>query len=120
MIRRPPRSTLFPYTTLFRSVGIAGIISGIAAFFFTMGFENQMPMAEWFYDLENSLLMPLSALNLTFDEAGHWVFCMLAIRFINVAGGRIWRFCFPTACLVTLLEIQTSPRGALFVSREDT
>src|SRR5947199_1863481 len=24
MIRRPPRSTLFPYTTLFRSPGIAG------------------------------------------------------------------------------------------------
>src|SRR2546426_6257149 len=26
MIRRPPRSTLFPYTTLFRSVGIVGRI----------------------------------------------------------------------------------------------
>src|SRR3989441_9097078 len=25
MIRRPPRSTLFPYTTLFRSVGRAGV-----------------------------------------------------------------------------------------------
>src|SRR5256886_11693069 len=25
MIRRPPRSTLFPYTTLFRSLGVAGI-----------------------------------------------------------------------------------------------
>src|SRR5690348_18211247 len=25
MIRRPPRSTLFPYTTLFRSIGTAGI-----------------------------------------------------------------------------------------------
>src|SRR5258708_30306771 len=24
MIRRPPRSTLFPYTTLFRSVGLTG------------------------------------------------------------------------------------------------
>src|SRR2546429_4165733 len=24
MIRRPPRSTLFPYTTLFRSLGVAG------------------------------------------------------------------------------------------------
>src|SRR2546430_4508227 len=24
MIRRPPRSTLFPYTTLFRSTGLAG------------------------------------------------------------------------------------------------
>src|SRR3712207_7565326 len=26
MIRRPPRSTLFPYTTLFRSVGLAVLI----------------------------------------------------------------------------------------------
>src|SRR2546429_4949912 len=28
MIRRPPRSTLFPYTTLFRSLGAAAIASG--------------------------------------------------------------------------------------------
>src|SRR3989454_1291136 len=27
MIRRPPRSTLFPYTTLFRSVGEKGVIN---------------------------------------------------------------------------------------------
>src|SRR3712207_7349955 len=27
MIRRPPRSTLFPYTTLFRSEGILGRVS---------------------------------------------------------------------------------------------
>src|SRR3712207_7669511 len=25
MIRRPPRSTLFPYTTLFRSYGVTGV-----------------------------------------------------------------------------------------------
>src|SRR5688572_32624007 len=25
MLRRPPRSTLFPYTTLFRSLGVAGL-----------------------------------------------------------------------------------------------
>src|SRR2546422_4410030 len=35
MIRRPPRSTLFPYTTLFRSdvadVGVAGILAGDAS-----------------------------------------------------------------------------------------
>src|SRR3712207_7720311 len=34
MIRRPPRSTLFPYTTLFRSVTVdakAGITTGISA-----------------------------------------------------------------------------------------
>src|SRR5204862_4590969 len=28
MIRRPPRSTLFPYTTLFRSVGIRSLDDG--------------------------------------------------------------------------------------------
>src|SRR3712207_7934750 len=28
MIRRPPRSTLFPYTTLFRSDGIDGFAAG--------------------------------------------------------------------------------------------
>src|SRR2546421_257117 len=27
MIRRPPRSTLFPYTTLFRSVGVSAVTS---------------------------------------------------------------------------------------------
>src|SRR3712207_8634038 len=27
MIRRPPRSTLFPYTTLFRSVGVVGPVA---------------------------------------------------------------------------------------------
>src|SRR5256885_12026247 len=28
MIRRPPRSTLFPYTTLFRSAGEHGVVVG--------------------------------------------------------------------------------------------
>src|SRR3989441_12124964 len=30
MIRRPPRSTLFPYTTLFRSQGLGGGTTGVA------------------------------------------------------------------------------------------
>src|SRR3712207_7876081 len=30
MIRRPPRSTLFPYTTLFRSLAFAVMLSGCA------------------------------------------------------------------------------------------
>src|SRR5688572_32072671 len=29
MIRRPPRSTLFPYTTLFRSWTLVGVLPGI-------------------------------------------------------------------------------------------
>src|SRR2546426_9134446 len=31
MIRRPPRSTLFPYTTLFRSLGMAAAAAGVVA-----------------------------------------------------------------------------------------
>src|SRR3712207_8668308 len=34
MIRRPPRSTLFPYTTLFRSFGPGAALVGDAADFF--------------------------------------------------------------------------------------
>src|SRR2546425_5620833 len=29
MIRRPPRSTLFPYTTLFRSIALAPLVEGV-------------------------------------------------------------------------------------------
>src|SRR3712207_8257666 len=33
MIQRPPRSTLFPYTTLFRSIVLAGLLgTGVALF----------------------------------------------------------------------------------------
>src|SRR3712207_7878917 len=33
MIRRPPRSTLFPYTTLFRSLGLVFVAFGTLKFF---------------------------------------------------------------------------------------
>src|SRR5690349_23924396 len=32
MLRRPPRSTLFPYTTLFRSLNFAAFILGVPIF----------------------------------------------------------------------------------------
>src|SRR3712207_9095243 len=31
MIRRPPRSTLFPYTTLFRSVVVGGVVGAMGS-----------------------------------------------------------------------------------------
>src|SRR5258707_4278165 len=43
MIRRPPRSTLFPYTTLFRSCLLVDLIAGVdvhvGAFRFVVGVE---------------------------------------------------------------------------------
>src|SRR2546425_9180860 len=41
MIRRPPRSTLFPYTTLFRSEITAGKFSGGGGFFAIIDGERE-------------------------------------------------------------------------------
>src|SRR5437773_10660957 len=46
MIRRPPRSTLFPYTTLFRSAEIANLKVNIASNFQIRIFENTPHDAE--------------------------------------------------------------------------
>src|SRR2546430_11400967 len=40
MIRRPPRSTLFPYTTLFRSPRVARHLLDVAAIDVTLGVER--------------------------------------------------------------------------------
>src|SRR5260221_4123380 len=51
MIRRPPRSTLFPYTTLFRSV--------------MLGLQNER---EWKLFCEQVLLQPALAADARFDS----------------------------------------------------
>src|SRR2546430_11808391 len=45
MIRRPPRSTLFPYTTLFRSIGGPLIIPGT-------GFNKSRTQLFWFFSYD--------------------------------------------------------------------
>src|SRR3712207_9281586 len=45
MIRRPPRSTLFPYTTLFRSLTVIGLVTSVFYFasrdvYGTVAFHN--------------------------------------------------------------------------------
>src|SRR3989449_3099762 len=42
MIRRPPRSTLFPYTTLFRSLAAASAAIGVAA-----AAVSQLDLTRW-------------------------------------------------------------------------
>src|SRR2546429_8206321 len=55
MIRRPPRSTLFPYTTLFRSSSGAGVASfllaqpsGFARYFTGLGFFSGLRQTRLF------------------------------------------------------------------------
>src|SRR2546428_12893065 len=47
MIRRPPRSTLFPYTTLFRSASSAGMVDA--------GFENPKELTKMHLDNQKEI-----------------------------------------------------------------
>src|SRR2546427_10264723 len=58
MIRRPPRSTLFPYTTLFRSYSAAATLS---AWLITAGVQKQV--------LREAIALPLLVLLVTLDLA---------------------------------------------------
>src|SRR5690242_21471374 len=57
MIRRPPRSTLFPYTTLFRSDDAAALIERYAAFRY--GGVGELATLE--RDIAGFVVAPLSA-----------------------------------------------------------
>src|SRR3712207_7328979 len=73
MIRRPPRSTLFPYTTLFRSVFIA-------LFFVLRDFEDEILPRFPGADLGWLDVVP----NITADANSHWSgFLLLAIYAIS-------------------------------------
>src|SRR2546430_13010271 len=70
MIRRPPRSTLFPYTTLFRSMKFSKLQIGIAVgagcvvvfgfFGYLMWLNNQPPVLAKSADLDPLTKIPLS------------------------------------------------------------
>jgi hypothetical protein len=92
---------------------IAGVFSAIVSLFLTLPFQNNMPMAEWFYNLENSVLIILSSLDLVFHEAGHWIYGILGVRFITIAGGTLMQLTFPVICLLNFYH-QKNKAGILF------
>src|SRR2546430_13272134 len=57
MIRRPPRSTLFPYTTLFRSKFLAGLGLTLPLGMVMAGFEFFLGFGTW----TSALVVPLLA-----------------------------------------------------------
>src|SRR2546427_9478360 len=77
MIRRPPRSTLFPYTTLFRSLyaerDIPAILEGAA------GLKAALPGAELRYitaDLRPDVDRKSTRLNSSHSQISYAVFCL--------------------------------------------
>src|SRR5439155_24101862 len=89
MLRRPPRSTLFPYTTLFRSVGIRG-----------MGACHGCRFVRQSYDHANGEGKPMSTLECTdsdfrseehtseLQSRGHLVCRLLLEKKKEARGGR--------------------------------
>src|SRR3712207_8289882 len=71
MIRRPPRSTLFPYTTLFRSVGVPlGMLAALRQH--TLIDRGVVGLALALYSVPSFVLIPLIwAINLAVFRAGH-------------------------------------------------
>src|SRR3712207_9541940 len=95
MIRRPPRSTLFPYTTLFRSSGAAHSAAAIAVAFFVITFLHvvlgelapkslALVTPERVSKLVAGRLIlfsrPMSALIWVLDGAADWVLRLVRIQ----------------------------------------
>src|SRR2546429_2288607 len=76
MIRRPPRSTLFPYTTLFRSVGAGTSVSLLnvpgLGFVYPHDINNQTPAEGVFVALDRKS----TRLNSSHGYISYAVFCL--------------------------------------------
>src|SRR2546430_7223984 len=70
MIRRPPRSTLFPYTTLFRSLEIADVFETLFPNLFAYEFWRQFLLRQEFGDRKSTRL------NSSHSQISYAVFCL--------------------------------------------
>src|SRR2546421_7354421 len=92
MIRRPPRSTLFPYTTLFRSVSPT---------FFPM---SALPIGDVveirpLVTSVSSLDRKSTRLNSSHDQISYAVFCLKKKKLLIHDLGRLWRAATDSAYL---------------------
>src|SRR2546421_6600313 len=82
MIRRPPRSTLFPYTTLFRS-GDAGGCGGLQPQGLFRGLEIPEDSPGW--NADGGKDRKSTRLNSSHDQISYAVFCLKKKKHINPA-----------------------------------
>src|SRR3712207_9428525 len=94
MIRRPPRSTLFPYTTLFRS-NIVHLLFGVVGLVAARAWESSrlylvgggvVYLVLWLYGL---VIDRESAANfVSLNDADNWLHLLLGVGKIGSASGR--------------------------------
>src|SRR2546427_7483586 len=79
MIRRPPRSTLFPYTTLFRSLAHKGIVTRRKvgrAYLYRPNLSAQEARAHAVEQVVESLDRKSTRLNSSHSQISYAVFCL--------------------------------------------
>src|SRR2546428_10342794 len=74
MIRRPPRSTLFPYTTLFRSFGTSRAVRAVHAYDLAYGVGT--PRRSTVLGVSHSGDRKSTRLNSSHDQISYAVFCL--------------------------------------------
>src|SRR6266704_3262924 len=114
MIRRPPRSTLFPYTTLFRSPGhdpsAVQALSKDHVVDRVRRSEEHTSELQSRFDLVCRLLLEKKKNSRTSRPSPlPWG----SARAVTVTGGPPWRSALPTS-LVFFLMIRRPPRSTLF------
>src|SRR2546425_11842398 len=94
MIRRPPRSTLFPYTTLFRSAGVVGqivlldIVFSLDSVITAVGMARHLPVMIAAVVLAVGVMMFAAAAISGFVHR-HPTGKMLALSFLQMIGGAL-------------------------------
>ena len=94
MIRRPPRSTLFPYTTLFRSTGAHGvqIVAAAGTDYYcdtpiataTLYIINSKDISDLNYNAMHNLAQ-IFATDLGKFKAGRYAFCLKSVMYDSVS-----------------------------------
>src|SRR2546430_11982717 len=101
MIRRPPRSTLFPYTTLFRSVIVAGRVARTPR-----GIELLVELAETLQArVQDQRDRKSTRLNSSHSQISYAVFCLKKKKKLSAKYNS-------TACLRSHFQSCDEPRHA--------
>lgn len=94
-----PRPTM---NLSFGHLKVPAAIASAVALCFSWHFRAYLPITDGWARIE-TILLPLSSLDLAFHEAGHWIFGIFGWEFLMIAGGTIMQLAMPVACLLHFL-----------------
>ena len=88
------------------------IAATVVALYFASRFRQYLPITDAWATIETALL-PLTALDVAFHEAGHLLLGLFGWEFLRIAGGTIFQLAIPAACLLHFVS-QRSRAGVGF------